>query len=132
MGLFLCEECGHVDNTATSKYWLRGQHGNDPRVLCSHCDPKLEWHGLFPYEAWKGELVRNPDLIPRFNHFKCKSDKCSHRSLGRPDLYHLGAVHVCKDCGTFAEVIDVGKERRTQERDGHYKPKDYDWKILHD
>lgn len=129
MSLFLCEECGHVENTASSHYWLRGQYGYDPRPLCAHCDPHLKSYNSFPSLPWDGELVLNPDVIERFRVFKCAQDKCSHLSLGNAGRYHLGAIGVCKDCGIKAEVIDVGQERRELEHDAHYTPEDFKWKI---
>jgi hypothetical protein len=48
MGLFVCDECEHVENTATSRYWFRDREG-DGRALCSSCDPQMKrWHGKFP------------------------------------------------------------------------------------
>lgn len=47
MPLFCCDNCGIIDNTALTRYWLRG----DSPALCSACDPKGEtkgWHGRFP------------------------------------------------------------------------------------
>jgi hypothetical protein len=130
MSLFLCEQCGHIENTALSHYHLRGQYGHDGRALCSHCDPGMEGHSVFPSEPWDGEIVRNPELIPRFHSFRCYPDKCSHGALGNAGSAHLGAINVCKDCGTRAEIIDVGRERRELEQDARYLPQDYAWKIL--
>lgn len=59
MSLFVCEECGTVENTALSLYWMRG----DGRALCSRCDPQLgHWHGIFPRESYDPERhqVLNP------------------------------------------------------------------------
>lgn len=54
MPLFVCDECGCVENTALSNYWLR--HDPDPATridLCSGCDPKIEkWHGKFRQHEW--------------------------------------------------------------------------------
>jgi hypothetical protein len=47
MSLFKCNECGCVENTATSGFWFKG----DGPALCSECDPAIGfWHGLFPKE----------------------------------------------------------------------------------
>lgn len=129
MGLFLCEACGYVENTALSHYWLRGQYGHDNRALCSSCDPEMEGHNRFERKPWDGELVLNPDVIGRFRSFKCYPDKCSHMALGDAGRYHLGAIGICKDCGVRAEVIDIGAERRELEHDAHYNPDDFEWKI---
>lgn len=131
MSLFICEECGNIENTATSHYHLRGQYGYNRRALCSGCDPDMKGHKIFDRGPWNGEIVVNPEVIPNFNSFKCHPDKCSHMSLGDPGRAHLGAVNVCKDCGMVAEVIDVGRERRESKGDARYLPEDYSWKILH-
>jgi len=44
MSLFRCVQCGCVENTATSRFWFRG----DGPALCSECDPQIgRWHGIF-------------------------------------------------------------------------------------
>lgn len=49
MGLYRCEECGCVENTALARYHLRG----DGRALCSACDPQIgRWHDAFPRRQW--------------------------------------------------------------------------------
>lgn len=129
MSLFVCEQCGYIENTALSNYWIRGHHGHDGRALCSQCDPDLDAHRKFPFAPWNGEVVLNPDVVYRFAHFKCDPNKCSHMSLGKAGVYHLGAIRICKDCGTSAEVIDIGHERRKAEKDAFYQRDDYEWKI---
>ena len=49
MSLFACTQCQHVENTATSYFWMRKE--GEP-ALCSACDPRMRqtWHGLFPRE----------------------------------------------------------------------------------
>lgn len=57
MPLFQCSECGCIENTALSYYWLR-----DGRpALCSVCDPYIgRWHGRFPRSYLPhGEFVTN-------------------------------------------------------------------------
>lgn len=52
MSLYLCSECGVIENTAVGGY-----HGNMVRrvpVLCSLCNTG-EWHGLFPREQYDPE-----------------------------------------------------------------------------
>jgi hypothetical protein len=49
MSLFVCDECGCVENTALSLFWVR----EDGPALCSHCDPKIDgWHGMFDRRAY--------------------------------------------------------------------------------
>ena len=46
MSLFRCDECGCVENTASSNY--ASAYMNNEKKLCSECDPKIGvWHGLF-------------------------------------------------------------------------------------
>jgi len=48
MSLFRCEDCGCVENTALSNFWMRRQK-TDGKALCSECDPGIgKWHGRFP------------------------------------------------------------------------------------
>lgn len=50
MSLFVCEDCGCIENTALSLFWVRG----DGPALCSECDPRIgKWHCCFdrrPYD----------------------------------------------------------------------------------
>jgi hypothetical protein len=52
VSIFVCDECGCIDNTALTGYWKRKQH--DGKARCSECDPGIKkWHGLFdrrPYD----------------------------------------------------------------------------------
>lgn len=65
MSLFVCDECETVENTATSRYWLRNVDG-DGRALCSACDPEIgRWHGMFPrrrYDPARDTGLRNRDV----------------------------------------------------------------------
>lgn len=57
MPLFICSECGAVDNSATGKFW---RHEDAP--LCAECSTGT-WHGKFPKEPWDGHTkVRNPPV----------------------------------------------------------------------
>lgn len=48
MGLFVCDECSVVENTALSRYAFRYMEGHG-KALCSLCDPEIaRWHGVFP------------------------------------------------------------------------------------
>ena len=54
MSLFLCTQCGCIENTACCHYWSR--RGKPP--ICSECDPDIgEWHGRFP------KRVPDPDTV---------------------------------------------------------------------
>jgi len=53
MPIFKCEQCGCIENTATSNYWER-QLENKSK-LCSQCDPEIaQWHGEFERELAAG------------------------------------------------------------------------------
>jgi hypothetical protein len=71
MPLFVCDECGCVENTALGFYWGKGhikfkdEEKND-KALCSECMPKEfsdgsiyekagKWHDIFKKEKWDGE-----------------------------------------------------------------------------
>ncbi len=65
MSLFVCEECGCIENTALSRFWVRKTDlgPNDGRALCSECDPETrEWHGRFPKRLYDPE-TDSPDWI---------------------------------------------------------------------
>lgn len=62
MPLFKCEQCGTVENTACSNYWVRSyglKEGTPtPPALCSACDPEIqEWHGMFDQEPATGYML---------------------------------------------------------------------------
>lgn len=63
MPMFVCDDCGHVDNTATGRWWSRNcpnlwAADNLGKALCSLCEPTTfvngepnedggKWHGRF-------------------------------------------------------------------------------------
>ena len=65
MSIFRCDNCGALENTATSRFWFRiwtaemlgdGKPPLDGKVLCSECDPAIgKWHGIFPREFYDPE-----------------------------------------------------------------------------
>ena len=69
MSLYLCVECGCVENTALANYWGRLYKAppfeTDGRALCSECDPAIgKWHGEFEKKLWDGKQeVLNPEDI---------------------------------------------------------------------
>jgi hypothetical protein len=53
MSLFVCVECGCVDNTAFPGFWtLRRQEG---KHLCTECRTG-EWHDKFGKQQWDGSV----------------------------------------------------------------------------
>jgi len=78
MSIFVCEECGCIENTALGHWWSRNDatwpDEKDRRGLCSEHGPKKysdgnptgfgKWHGRFPQEpAEKRHKVNNPEAI---------------------------------------------------------------------
>lgn len=77
MSLFVCDQCGVVENTAAAGlfgWWGRKQKPSkgeiarkpaleilgDGKARCSQCNPERgKWHGLFPREQWDGERPVN-------------------------------------------------------------------------
>ena len=56
MSLFMCMQCGCVENTALCNYW--DQHLSKKPVLCSACDPDIgKWHAQFAQRSAVGMLV---------------------------------------------------------------------------
>lgn len=61
MPLFKCTECGCIENTACSLYWLRKK---DEPALCSECDPKIkQWHGRFEKQSAIGTKLGNDGFL---------------------------------------------------------------------
>ena len=65
MGLYVCDDCGVVENTSKANYWARNMKHNDSdkfidlkgKALCSLCDPNIKkWHGRFPRRTEKERL----------------------------------------------------------------------------
>lgn len=81
MPLFVCDECGCVDNTATGFYWtyLCDKHAfkdesKNGKALCCECAPQEysdgsicerhgKWHGYFPKQTW--EKAGYPEVMNR-------------------------------------------------------------------
>ena len=130
MSLFVCEQCGHVENSALSRYALRHVAGGS-QALCSDCDPQCTPHKIFKRKPWDGQIVKNPEVIARFVTFKCEPTKCSHMSLGSPRGYHVGARCACSDCGIIAEIVDIGQKRRAKitDRYAYRTDDDLGWQL---
>jgi len=68
MPIFKCEGCGCVENTATSRYWIRGKGG---KALCSECDPKIgKWHGIFTKRSAKSYMLGNDGFLYSKEHIE--------------------------------------------------------------
>lgn len=65
MPVFRCEQCGVMENTASSNYWSRRHRTADDGsslpslpALCSKCDPEIGgWHGMFKRQSAKGMIL---------------------------------------------------------------------------
>jgi hypothetical protein len=68
MSIFRCDECGCIENTATSNYWLRPVDKNENKftgpALCSECDPKIgKWHGRFEKKSADGMVLATDGFL---------------------------------------------------------------------
>jgi len=65
MPLFVCDDCGCVENTAcVPDFW--GNHCHGVKVLCSECGVLKKWHGAFPKKKWDGkrEVYNRNQITP--------------------------------------------------------------------
>jgi len=68
MPVFICNNCGCLENTALSQYAWQKYH-KDLKPVCSECDPDIgKWHGKFekkkPPKGWligKDGFIYHPD-----------------------------------------------------------------------
>jgi hypothetical protein len=71
MSVFRCENCGCIENTATSnfvsrRYRYSADMENLPPLpaLCSECDPEIgQWHGRFPKRSAKGMVLTSDGFL---------------------------------------------------------------------
>ena len=61
MPLFVCDDCGCVDNTATSDFYRQAQEGS-PKRLCTFCRTGT-WHDRFPREPQNSRKVIWPTSV---------------------------------------------------------------------
>lgn len=50
MGVYICETCGSLENTAIGGYW-KNRRNHEP-LQCSECNTG-KWHGLFLKKSWQ-------------------------------------------------------------------------------
>jgi hypothetical protein len=63
MPLFKCSQCGVIENTALSNYWMDAAVDKKP-ALCSQCDPQIsKWHGIFERKAATGMKIGNDGFL---------------------------------------------------------------------
>jgi hypothetical protein len=78
MPLFVCENCGCIENTALGHYWARNHVGfkdekMNNKALCSECTPseysngvkteRGKWHGQFPKEKFDPSIHDNSNYL---------------------------------------------------------------------
>ena len=68
MGLYNCEKCGVMENTALSMYWSRNSDiipiDYRGKRLCSECSPKLFSDGTVTgYGKWHGRFEKCYDKV---------------------------------------------------------------------
>jgi hypothetical protein len=66
MPLFMCRDCGCVENTALGSFWSRNREGKAPGPQCSECHTG-KWHGEFKKKSAVGALVDSDGFL-WFNH----------------------------------------------------------------
>lgn len=78
MPLFQCQQCGCVENTATSHYWWRTHREKKPPI-CSECE-EGEWHGLFP----KADAVAEGYVLGEDGFLYAPSENPQHTKIVGP------------------------------------------------
>jgi len=68
MGIFACDKCGCIENTASSRYWLRDLDKETKQfigpALCSLCDPKIgKWHNIFERKNAAGLFLASDGFL---------------------------------------------------------------------
>lgn len=49
MGVYICQKCGAIENTAVGGYWKNKRNREIPK--CSECNTG-KWHSVFPKKYW--------------------------------------------------------------------------------
>ena len=93
MSLFICENCGCVDNTSmNNNFWTRKSDiWNGHRALCQECTPRTysdgtkvyddcwgrtgKWHNKFPKKHWseygtKKEILKDKGFVGAKEYFE--------------------------------------------------------------
>jgi len=78
MSLFICENCGVIENTALGHFWAKDavkfkDSNMNGKALCSECAPCEyedgskskygKWHGKFPREKFNPEKHDKADFV---------------------------------------------------------------------
>ena len=73
MPIFMCEECGCIENTALSNFWDRYYDAVDkPKpALCSECDPDIKkWHGSWEKKSAAGMILMDDGFLYSKDEFE--------------------------------------------------------------
>ena len=85
MSLFICENCGCIENTALGFYWARNRvkfkdESLNGKALCSECMPlefsdgskagEGKWHNRFPKEKYNPNIHDPKDYLNSKNYGK--------------------------------------------------------------
>lgn len=55
MSIFVCSQCGVLENTALCLFWVKRKNDDTYEALCSQCDPEIgQWHGIFERQVYDG------------------------------------------------------------------------------
>ena len=106
MPIFMCEQCGCIENTACSGYWSR-KECEDKRALCSECDPNIgKWHGMFERQSVEGLVLASDGFL--YGKEDVASESFAFR-MKHQNLKVVGEYVVCEKCkGVGDEVISGG------------------------
>lgn len=84
MSLFVCSQCGVIENTAlTTGYWWN--HCNGLPVLCSECKDG-KWHGVFPRRVPEANACRVCFTNDNKRVGQCSNGLCPYRCDPVPAL----------------------------------------------
>ena len=90
MSLFQCEECGCMENTATSNFWTRNMDNIWPdeyigKILCSACGPDHFKDGTpSEYGRWHGKFDRV--FLPKGQFRTARNGNLEHIKTGDQDV----------------------------------------------
>jgi hypothetical protein len=109
MPIFICSECGFIDNTATSNAWAEVREKKS--LLCSKC----KWEKLSgvrekrikPYDGMELMCNEYPYLTYCYKYYETQL-------FIKPDLfkkYTMGPVHKIEDKESLEKFINELKER---------------------
>jgi len=116
MPIFMCEQCGCIENTAISNYWTRGDYRSerdgeqsgevDDRALCSECDPETKkWHGRFDKTSAEGLVLADDGFL--YDPADVASDSFKFR-MKHQGLKVVGEYIACERCKAVGDEVIAG------------------------